>query len=32
LAQNFVNQGKEKLKIFNWDNTVKLTVETIREI
>ncbi|MDD4271825.1 MAG: glycosyltransferase [Patescibacteria group bacterium] len=32
LADNFVSQGREKLKIFNWDNTVKLTLEAIREI
>ena len=32
LAENFVSQAKEKLKIFNWDNTVKLTVEAIKEI
>ena len=32
LADNFVNRGKEKLKIFNWDNTVRLTVEAIKEI
>lgn len=32
LAENLVSQAKEKLKIFNWDNTVKLTVEAIKEI
>ena len=32
LAESLVIEAKEKLKIFSWDNTVKLTAEAIREV
>lgn len=32
LAESLVREAKEKLKMFSWDETVKLTVETVREV
>lgn len=29
LAENFTSEAKKKLKMFNWENNIKLTVETI---
>ena len=32
LASSLVGQARGKLKIFNWDNNLKLTVETINSL
>lgn len=32
LAESLIREAKEKLKIFSWDKTVKLTAEAIRDI
>ena len=32
LASSLVGAAKEKLKMFNWENNIKLTVETINEL
>lgn len=32
LAESLVREAKEKLKMFTWDETVRLTVEVIREV
>lgn len=32
LSENLVREAKEKLKLFSWDETVRLTAEVIREV